>query len=76
MDDIKRATFCIIKNPQNPRRSLQDMTAAQGSARDHAEAEWLEATEVIPGRPTANISQKKGNKGARQVEQSSVRYRQ
>jgi hypothetical protein len=38
------------------------MTDAQGSARDHVEGEWVEATEVIPGRPTANIPQKKETK--------------
>jgi hypothetical protein len=38
---------------------LQDMTDAQGSARDHVETEWAEATEDIPGQRTANIPQKK-----------------
>ena len=33
----------------------------KGSARDHVETEWAEATEGIPGRRTANIPQKKRN---------------
>jgi len=35
------------------------MADAQGSARDHVETEWAEATEDIPGRRTANIPQEK-----------------
>jgi hypothetical protein len=35
------------------------MTDAQGSARDHVETEWAEATEDIPGQRTASIPQKK-----------------
>lgn len=31
----------------------------KGSARDHVETKWAEATEDIPGRRTANIPQEK-----------------
>jgi hypothetical protein len=50
------------------------MTDAQGSARDHVETEWTEATEDIPGQRTANIPQKKRNDGASRLEQNSVRH--
>lgn len=38
---------------------VQDISDAQGSARDHVETEWAKATEGIPGRETADIPQKK-----------------
>ena len=66
------------KEPSKPQKKLagHDRCPRKEAHETMIEAEWLEATEAIPGRPTANIPQEKGNRGARQVEQSSVRYRQ
>ncbi|KAJ5907991.1 hypothetical protein N7495_000673 [Penicillium taxi] len=52
------------------------MTDAQGRARDHVKTEWVEASEDIPERGTANIPQKKETTEPGESSKSSVRYSQ